>query len=107
MFLDVSIYANAITNLEDFMSTTQEHIEDVYNMEPLLTGHKSFTKYNGNNGYVINDPKDAYNKLMQTFSHYSYYKSHRNLLICDSQGCYDDDFKQLILTDPAIHCKIG
>lgn len=106
-FLNASIYIDNITNFENFKINNQKHMENVYNMEPLLTNHNSFLKYNDNNGGVNQDSKDAYNQLMQTFSHYSYFISHRNLLICDLQGCYDETSNQLILTDPAINCKGG
>ena len=65
----------------------------------------SYTKFNSNFDYVLStgdhheDP--IYNDSCQAFSHYTWVKSGRRLVVCDLQGV-KSRFK-LILTDPAIH----
>uniref|UniRef100_A0A7S0HM43 Alpha-type protein kinase domain-containing protein n=1 Tax=Hanusia phi TaxID=3032 RepID=A0A7S0HM43_9CRYP len=60
-------------------------------VEPKLNGH--YVKHNDNNGHV-----DTFCLLPQAFSHFTYEKSNRTMLVCDIQGV------QQFLTDPQIHC---
>jgi len=56
-----------------------------------------FKKWNNNWKFV--DKKDK--SSLQAFSHYTYEKTNRKVLVCDIQGVKDRN--QYVLTDPAIH----
>ena len=59
----------------------------------------NFEKYNTNNGIVCPDP--PHSDVMQTFSHFTFFKSEQSLLICDLEGVVNGN--RVVLTDPAIH----
>ena len=59
--------------------------------EPYLSGQ--YRKHNGNNGYVSSFERNT----PHAFSHYTYEKSHGELVVVDIQGV--DDY----YTDPQIH----
>ena len=65
-------------------------------VEPMIS---NFEKFNSNTGWTP-DETSAWVDVMQALSHYSYYTSNRNLLICDLQGgIYKDGF---VITDPVV-----
>ena len=70
-----------------------------YLMESFLKG--KFEKFNNNHGVVVR--RSPYSDLLQAFSHYTWVKSARSLLICDLQGTKESANDCIILTDPAIH----
>lgn len=70
-----------------------------YSMEPFVLG--KFEKYNNNVGVV--DSKSPLSPLLQAFSHYTWEKSGRSLLVCDLQGVQNGSKVQLV--DPAIHSR--
>ncbi|XP_065894435.1 alpha-protein kinase vwkA-like isoform X1 [Dysidea avara] len=71
--------------------------QQVYMLESFLSGN--IEKYNNNAG--IASCKAEESDMMQAFSHYSWVKSGKSLLICDLQGV--KSYSIVILTDPAIH----
>ena len=64
-----------------------------------------YMKFNSNFNFILSaskyDEDPIYNDTCQAFSHYTWVKSGKTLVICDLQGV-KSRFK-LILTDPAIH----
>jgi Alpha-kinase family len=86
-------------------------------VEPYLKG--KFTKYNGNNGFV--PPRKSGSKLvlavgevyltdfLQAFSHWTYFHTDQDLLVCDLQGVLNEEgrFPKFELTDPCICSKKG
>ena len=64
-----------------------------------------YMKFNNNLGYTLRadkyDEDQIYTDTCQAFSHYTWVKSEKTLVICDLQGI-KSRFK-LMLTDPAIH----
>lgn len=76
------------------------HTEHVpYILEPYMEG--SYQKYNTNGGWVTPNT-DLYSYTLQAFSHYSWAKSNKELVICDLQGVVKGN--RICLTDPAVHC---
>ena len=71
-----------------------------YLTEPYLTG--KYEKFNTNGGWVTPE-KSSYTETVQAFSHFSWIKSGKQLLICDLQGVRVESQSRIILTDPAIH----
>lgn len=67
--------------------------------EDLLEGE--FIKFNNNADYVFDSTIDL---APQTFSHFSYQKSAKQVLVCDIQGVRSGS--NYLLTDPACH-KLG
>ena len=72
-----------------------------YIYEPFLEGR--FEKFNNNRGVVSS--KTSYSQQLQTFSHYTWEKSGKSLLVCDLQGVSGGG--KIMLTDPAIHSRGG
>ena len=68
-------------------------------LEPFMAG--KFEKFNNNTGVVCS--KSPLSPLLQAFSHYSWEKSGKSVLICDLQGVRNGS--KLLLTDPAIHSR--
>lgn len=67
-----------------------------FTYEPLMEG--TFQKFNSNGGHVATSPLFD---VIQAFSHYTWVRSRKQMVICDIQGVKNGDkFK---LTDPAIH----
>lgn len=67
-------------------------------IEPFLDG--KFIKYNGNSGYVNQDPAlvdNPSNQAAQAFSHFTFERSRGRFLVCDLQGVGG------MMTDPAVH----
>ena len=71
-----------------------------YLCEPYLSG--KYEKFNNNSGWSTPE-KSTYTQTVQAFSHFSWIKSEKQLLICDLQGVRKESENRLILTDPAIH----
>ncbi|ELP93101.1 elongation factor 2 kinase, putative [Entamoeba invadens IP1] len=73
-------------------------------VETLLTD--SFIKWNSNNGDVN---FTNYSATLNCFSHYSFIRSAKRLLVADIQGCLHNDV--YLITDMAIHhemlCRFG
>ena len=87
-----------------FLHTKESHghlVQELFLFEKYIEG--SYSKYNTNSGWV-NQTSDLYSETLQAFSHYSWVKSGKNLVICDLQGVVQD--QKIILTDPAIHCRV-
>jgi len=55
-----------------------------YSIEPFINGDR-FTKYNGNTGYETNNSSDAALTAV-AFSHYTFIKSNKAVLVVDLQG---------------------
>ncbi len=70
-----------------------------YMLEPFLSGN--IQKFNNNSGVVAKS--SSYSDLLQAFSHYTWVKSGKTLLICDLQGYREEARDRIVLTDPAIH----
>ena len=69
---------------------------DCYLLESFITGR--IVKFNNNSGVVCpNTPH------MQAFSHFTYVRSGKTLLVCDLQGVQEGH--RVLLTDPAIHSR--
>ena len=64
-----------------------------------------YMKFNSNFDYILSagkyDEDQVYNDTCQAFSHFTWVKSGRKLVVCDLQGVKSR--LKLILTDPAIH----
>lgn len=74
---------------------------DFYMLELFLNG--KIEKFNNNRGVVARS--SPYSDLLQAFSHYSWVKSGKSILICDLQGFKEDARDRITLTDPAVHSK--
>ena len=70
-----------------------------YIVEPYMEG--SYHKYNTNGGWVTQNT-DLNSCTLQAFSHYSWARSNKQLVICDLQGVVKGN--RICLTDPAVHC---
>ena len=71
-----------------------------YIYEEYMEG--KYRKYNTNCGWV-NPEVSHYSAAAQAFSHYTWVKSEKQLIVCDLQGVTKSN--KIFLTDPAIHCK--
>lgn len=72
---------------------------DCYLLEPFIVG--KIVKFNNNCGVVCtNTPRT---EMLQAFSHFTYVRSGKTLLVCDLQGL--DEGHRILLTDPAIHSR--
>lgn len=76
----------------------------IYMLEQFLSG--KIEKFNNNRGIVAGKGSPL-SDLLQAFSHYSWVKSGKTLLICDLQGFRDTSRNCVVLTDPAIHSNRG
>ena len=68
--------------------------------EPYL-GDSGYTKFNTNYHDIPQEDNDVLSATCQAFSHYTWEKSGKKLVICDLQGIKFDH--RVVLTDPAIH----
>ncbi|CAJ1446305.1 unnamed protein product [Effrenium voratum] len=88
-------------------ATVQMKIEkgDRVCVEPELEG--DFIKANCNNGFARRG--DKYLEVAQAFSHWTWWVTEAELLICDLQGVHSelDGVGCWKFTDPAIHCSAG
>ena len=71
-----------------------------YIYEQFMEG--KYLKYNTNGGW-INPTVSHYSDTSQAFSHYTWVKSGKQLVVCDLQGVTKSN--KIFLTDPAIHSK--
>ena len=75
--------------------------EQYFTYEEHLSSSDRYTKFTSNFGYVPEHEDHTLNTTCQAFSHYTWVKSGKELVICDLQGI---KFRsRVILTDPAIH----
>ena len=74
-------------------------VQEPYLCEKFIDG--SYYKFNTNSGWVTPNT-DLHSRTLQAFSHYSWAKSNKKLVICDLQGVVHGH--KIFLTDPAIHC---
>ena len=85
-------------------STPQYFTYEPYIMKQS-TGDLGYMKFNSNFNYILDadkhDGDQIHNDTCQAFSHYTWVKSEKKLVICDLQGV-KTHFK-VVLTDPAIH----
>ena len=68
-------------------------------------GCSEFTKFNSNFAYVIGSKDHTLNATCQAFSHYTWDRSGKHLVVCDLQG--KKVGANVILTDPAIHDSVS
>lgn len=73
-----------------------------YTLEPFLAG--KIERFNDMSGEVISSPHADF---VHAFSHYTWVKSEKTLLICDLQGCKMARRNKIVLTDPVIHSNGG
>ena len=66
-------------------------------VEPYIEG--AYQKFNSNAGYVAESSQ--INDVLQAFSHYTWQKSGKRLIVCDLQGVVTES--GILLTDPSIH----
>jgi len=69
-----------------------------YTFEDFIEG--DYEKFNNNVGWTLRSPRSA---VLDSFSHYTWVKSNKELVVCDLQGVVKYD--RIYLTDPAIHCR--
>lgn len=91
---------------EDLCSINFTHLDIIlsaggtyYMMEKFLT--EKIESFNDKNGKVGNS--SSHSDLLQAFSHYTWVKSAKTLLVCDIQGYKLPRRNKIVLTDPAIH----
>ena len=86
------------------MLVPDEHEEQYFTYEPYIR-NSGYIKFNNNFHYIYGTPNcdedSVYTDTCQAFSHYTWVKSGKKLVICDLQGVKMGH--RLILTDPAIH----
>ena len=70
---------------------------NMYFVEPKLEGE--FIKFN-NNGEFVNH--EQYSATIQAFSHWTYYRSAKRLVVNDLQGVVNKEKNEYILTDPVV-----
>ena len=84
----------------DFEKNKEGEQSRWYTMEDYMEG--KYEKFNSNTGWV-SFQEDPISATMQAFSHYTWVKSGKKLVVCDLQGVKTD--KGTFLTDPAIHSE--
>lgn len=83
----------------DLVQCSRGGVVVYYISQPYLDG--KFEKFNGNSGLVFT--QSPWSEPMQAFSHYTYVKSGKTLLVCDLQGVVSGAC--VSLSDPAIHSR--
>ena len=94
------IYFNEVKFCEQTKIVNGSVISMPYIYEQYMEG--TYLKYNTNGGWV-NPDLSHYSAAAQAFSHYTWIKSKKQLVVCDLQGVTKSN--KIFLTDPAIHCK--
>ena len=94
------IYFNEVKFCEQTKIVNGSIISIPYIYEQYMEG--TYLKYNTNCGWVNLD-MSHYSEAAQAFSHYTWVKSRKQLVVCDIQGVAKSN--KMFLTDPAIHCK--
>ena len=94
------IYFNEVKFCEQTKIVNGSIISMLYIYEQYMEG--TYLKYNTNGGWVYQD-LSHYSATAQAFSHYTWVKSKKQLIVCDLQGVTKSN--KIFLTDPAIHCK--
>ena len=83
--------------------TSEDKKHHYFTYEPYLKA-ESYSKFTGNFKFVPEHEDHVVNNMCQAFSHYTWVKSDKKLVICNLQGM---EFRsKLVLTDLAIYyCK--
>ena len=93
------VYFVEVQYFQHFKVSDGYTAQESYLCEKYIDG--SYYKFNTNNGWVTPNT-DLPSCTLQAFSHYSWAKSKKKLVICDLQGVVQGN--KIFLTDPAIHC---
>ena len=72
---------------------------DCYLLELFIAG--KIVKFNNNSGVVCTNTPQT--EMLQAFSHFTYVRSGKTLLVCDLQGVREGH--RILLIDPAIHSR--
>ena len=94
------IHFNEVKFCEQTKMVNGSMVSVLFNYEQYMEG--TYLKYNTNGGWV-NPSVNEYSTAAQAFSHYTWVKSEKRLIICDLQGV--TRCNKIFLTDPAIHCE--
>ena len=94
------LYFNEVRYCEQTKMVNGSVVSAYYIYEQFMEGE--YLKYNTNGGWV-NPSVSQYCNTSQAFSHYTWVKSGKQLVVCDIQGVTKAN--KIFLTDPAIHCK--
>ena len=86
------------------MQINDDGNEQSFTYESYL-GCSEFTKFNSNFAYVPESKDHTLNATCQAFSHYTWVRSGKHLVVCDLQG--KKVGANVILTDPAIHDSVS
>ncbi|KAL7722574.1 Elongation factor 2 kinase [Entamoeba marina] len=70
----------------------------LYFVEPYLDGE--FVKFNDNTFYVN---MNQFSASIQCFSHWTYFRTAKRLIVVDLQGIVNKKKNEYLLTDPAVH----
>ena len=92
------IHFNEVKFCEQTKRVNGSIVSICYIYEEFMEG--AYLKYNTNGGWV-NPIVSPYSDATQAFSHYTWVKSGKQLIVCDLQGVTKGD--KIFLTDPAIH----
>ena len=84
----------------DIVRLEGDTLSEWYTMEPYIEG--KYEKFNDNKG-TVRISADPICAAMQAFSHYTWVKSEKKLVICDLQGVRTES--GVLITDPAIHAR--
>ena len=80
------------------VDVVQYNGSEFYLWEPVISG--KIEKFSTNSGIVRSSP---HNDLLQAFSHYTWVRSGKTLVVCDLEGVVQSG--SVTLTDPAIHSR--
>jgi hypothetical protein len=86
------------------MQISDDGNEQNFTYESYL-GCSEFMKFNSNFAYVPESKDHTLNATCQAFSHYTWVRSGKQLVVCDLQG--KKVGANVILTDPAIHDSVS
>ena len=94
------IHFNEVKFCEQNKKINGTFVSVLYLYEKFMEGR--YVKYNTNSGWV-SDISGDYADACQAFSHYTWVKSGKQLVVCDLQGVAKSN--KILLTDPAIHSE--
>ncbi|BFU20672.1 elongation factor-2 kinase, putative [Entamoeba histolytica HM-1:IMSS-B] len=92
---DQHLIGKPVLSYEELMMVCKKQI---YFVEPELNGE--FIKFNDNNSWVNSE---MYSATAQAFSHWTYFRTAKRLIVVDLQGVINKEKSEYILTDPAVH----
>ncbi|EDR30015.1 elongation factor 2 kinase, putative [Entamoeba dispar SAW760] len=92
---DQCLIGKSVLSYDELMMVCKKQ---VYFVEPELNGE--FVKFNDND-YWVNS--EMYSATAQAFSHWTYFRTARRLIVVDLQGVVNKEKNEYILTDPAVH----